>query len=129
MEVYGMSKRNNRIDQVQENSFFCEEDMSFYRSLRIALFLGFAFWKDSAGTLYRVDCQNDENGRIILPRFGTGLLWENNLLRCAAESILFGNGNHPWPFGFHGDDDFSIPWNRWVAVSDEEKAAEYTTLI
>lgn len=103
------------------------EEVNFmnYRRIKVALFNGRAFWRDSEGDLYSFDCLDDVNGKILLPRLGTNLLWQENLFDAACDMILTGK-NHPWPFGFHEDDDFSVPWNRWKALTDAEKAAKYT---
>lgn len=96
-----------------------------YRKIHIALFNGRAVWRDSAGELYSVDCQDNIDGRIILPRIGTCLIWGENLFLGAAEAFSDGSVNL-WPFGFHEDDEMTIPWNRWMPLTDAEKAAKHT---
>jgi hypothetical protein len=103
------------------------EDVMDYRRIHVAIFNGQAIWRDSIGRFFRVDLQDDTDGRILLPQLGTNLIWENNLLLAAAESFFDGNV-HLWPFGFHEDDEMTVPWNRWMPLTEAEKLARYTPL-
>ena len=98
-----------------------------YRKIHVAIFNGRAVWRDSTGELYAVDLQDDTDGRIILPRIGTCLIWQENLLLGAAEAFIDGSARL-WPLGFHEDDEMTAPWNRWMPLTDAEKAAKYTVI-
>ena len=112
------------MNQIGESDFFSEDYfMGNFRSLRVSIFHGFAYWRDTEGTLYRADCIDDATGRVKLPRLGSGLIWEGNLLAGAADMFLEGRVQcHP--YGTHEGDEQLIHWNRWMPLSDAEKAAK-----
>jgi|GEM_PF-4150102 len=96
------------------------------RSIMCAYFMSFAIFKDANGKTYSVDLLDDITQEVKLPQMGTHLIWEDNFLVGAAEVILHGGleKNRPWPFGLRTDDDSFVPWNRWIPLTDGEKAAE-----
>ena len=101
--------------------------MGNYRFLRVSIFHGYAFWRDTEGQLFRVDLIDDETGRVKLPRLGTCLVWETNLLAGAADALWEGRVQFH-PYGTQPGDEQLTPWNRWLPLSDTEKAARYTPL-
>lgn len=116
------------MNQIGESDFFSEDYfMGNYRFLRVAIFHGFAFWRDTGGQIYRVDCIDDATGKVKLPKIGNGLVWENNVFSGAADAFLEGRIQYH-PYGTQPGDEALIPWNRWLALSDTEKAAKYTLL-
>ena len=96
------------------------------RSIKCAIFMGFAVFKDSQGKLYTVDLLDDITQEFSLPIVGTHFLWGKNYLVGAAETLRWGSKevNRYWPFGLRDNDDEFVPWNRWLPITKEEKAAE-----
>lgn len=116
------------MNQIGESDFFSEDYfMGNYRTLRVSIFHGFAYWRDTNGVLYRADCIDDATGRVKLPKLGNGLVWENNVFAGAADSFLEGRVSYH-PYGTHEGDEQLVPWNRWMPLSDDEKAAKYTVI-